>query len=213
MKLKDILEEGKSLLSKSKIEDAEYDATEILLNLLDMDMARFLFECEDDLEKKYGTSSISNLISDFDELINARAKHYPLQYILGETYFMGLRLNVDRDVLIPRADTEILVEKVMADNQDKNISILDMCTGSGCIASASCPKGIYGYWKSSNAPFCNGAHGSWTSNSSSSSGGNNNWYANNSYNTSNNSYSNNTWSNDNSWSGGGDSYSNGGGTW
>jgi len=88
-----------------------------------------------------------------------------------------------------------------------------MCTGSGCIASASCPKGIYGYWKSSNAPFCNGAHGSWTSNSSSSSGGNNNWYANNSYNTSNNSYSNNTWSNDNSWSGGGDSYSNGGGTW
>ena len=124
MKLKDILEEGKSLLSTSKIEDAEYDATEILLNLLDMDMARFLFECEDDLEKKYGTSSISNLISDFDELINARAKHYPLQYILGETYFMGLRFNVDRDVLIPRADTEILVEKVMADNQDKNISEL-----------------------------------------------------------------------------------------
>ena len=143
MKLRDILEEGKELLSKSKIEDAEYDATEILLNRLDMDMARFLFECEDDLEKKSGTSSISNLISNFDELINARAKHYPLQYILGESYFMGLRFNVDRDVLIPRADTEILVEKVMADNQDKNISILDMCTGSGCIAVSLSAVGNY----------------------------------------------------------------------
>ena len=143
MKLKDILEEGKSLLSKSKIEDAEYDATEILLNLLDMDMARFLFECEDDLEKKYDTSSISNLVNEFDELINARANHYPLQYILGETYFLGLRFNVDRDVLIPRADTETLVEKVMADNQDKNISILDMCTGSGCIAVSLSALGNY----------------------------------------------------------------------
>ena len=143
MKLRDILEEGKSALAKSKIEDAEYDATEILLNLLDMDMARFLFECEDDLEKLYDTSSISNLISDFDELINARAKHYPLQYILGETYFMGLRFNVDRDVLIPRADTEILVEKVMSDNPNKNISILDMCTGSGCIAVSLSALGNY----------------------------------------------------------------------
>lgn len=143
MKLRDILEEGKELLSKNKIEDADNDATEILLNLLDMDMARFIFELDDDLEKKYGTSSISNLISEFDELISARAKHYPLQYILGETYFMGLRFSVDRDVLIPRADTEVLVEKVMADNQDKNISILDMCTGSGCIAVSLSAVGNY----------------------------------------------------------------------
>ena len=143
MRLRDILEEGKNLLTKNKIEDAEHDATEILLNILDMDMARFLLECEDDLEKKYGTSSISNLISDFDELINARANHYPLQYILGETYFMGLRFNVDRDVLIPRSDTETLVEKVMSDNQDKNISILDMCTGSGCIAITLSAVGNY----------------------------------------------------------------------
>ena len=143
MRLRDILEEGKQLLSKSKIENAEYDATEILLNLLDMDMARFLFECDDDLEKKYDKTSISNLISEFDELINARASHYPLQYLLGETYFLGLRFNVDREVLIPRADTETLVEKVMQDNQDKNISILDMCTGSGCIAVSLAALGDY----------------------------------------------------------------------
>ena len=108
-----------------------------------MDMARFLFECEDDLENKYDRNSISNIISEFDELINARANHYPLQYILGESYFCGLRFNVNREVLIPRQDTETLVEKVIADNPDKNKYILDMCTGSGCIAVALAALGNY----------------------------------------------------------------------
>ena len=143
MKLRDILEEGRKALTKSKIEDADSDATEILLSLLDMDMARFLFECEDDLESKYDKNSISNIITEFDELINARANHFPLQYILGETYFCGLRFNVNREVLIPRQDTEVLVEKVMADNPDKNKYILDMCTGSGCIAVSLAALGNY----------------------------------------------------------------------
>lgn len=143
MKLRDILDEGKSLLKKNKIDDADYDATEILLNLLDMDMSRYLFECEDELEDKYDKRTISSIISNFDELISARASHFPLQYILGETYFCGLRFNIDRNVLIPRQDTEILVEKVMADNQDKNKFILDMCTGSGCIAVSLAALGDY----------------------------------------------------------------------
>ena len=143
MKLRDILEEGKIALSKSKIENSDGDALEILLSLLDMDMARFLFECEDDLEKKYNRNTISNIISEFDELISARANHFPLQYILGETYFCGLRFNVNREVLIPRQDTEVLVEKVISDNPDKNKFILDMCTGSGCIAVSLAALGNY----------------------------------------------------------------------
>ncbi len=143
MKLKDILEDGKATLKKNKISDPDYDATEILLNLLDMDMARFLFECEDDLEKRYDRATIKSIISDFDELINARASHYPLQYILGETYFCGLKFNVNREVLIPRQDTETLVEKVISDNPDKNKYILDMCTGSGCIAVSLAALGNY----------------------------------------------------------------------
>lgn len=143
MKLKDILNDGKKALAKKKIENAEYDATEILLNLLDMDMARFLFECEDDLELKYDKRTISNLISEFEELVNARASHFPLQYILGESYFCGLKFNVNQDVLIPRQDTETLVEKVIADNQDKNKFVLDMCTGSGCIAVSLAALGNY----------------------------------------------------------------------
>ena len=143
MKLKDILEEGKLTLKKSKIEDFDFDATEILLSLIDMDMARFLFECEDEMETKYDRSTISDIISEFDELINLRSNHFPLQYILGETYFCGLKFNVSREVLIPRQDTEILVEKVIADNPDKNKFILDMCTGSGCIAVSLAALGNY----------------------------------------------------------------------
>ena len=143
MKLRDILEEGKSVLKKNKIDDYEFDATEILLSLLDMDMSRYFLECEDELEDRYDTSSISKLISNFDELIAARASHFPLQYILGETYFCGLKFNVDRNVLIPRQDTEILVERVISDNPDKNKFVLDMCTGSGCIAISLANLGRY----------------------------------------------------------------------
>lgn len=143
MKLRDILNDGKEILIKNKIDNAEYDATEILLKLLDMDMSRFLFECDDDLEDKYNSSLIRDLIDEFDELIEARSKHYPLQYLIGETYFCGLKFEVDNTTLIPRQDTEVLVEKVIADNPDKNKFVLDLCTGSGCIAISLANLGNY----------------------------------------------------------------------
>lgn len=143
MKLRDILNDGKLALSKFNIEDAEYDATEILLNILDMDMASFLYECDNELEDRYDKRSISNLITEFDQLIDARCKHFPLQYILGETYFCGMKFLVNDSVLIPRSDTETLVEKVIFDNPDKNKFVLDLCTGSGCIAIALSNLGDY----------------------------------------------------------------------
>jgi release factor glutamine methyltransferase len=68
--------------------------------------------------------------------INRRAQHEPLQYILGETSFMGLRFNVDRRVLIPRPETEILVEHALklAREFKPPVHILDIGTGSGAIA-------------------------------------------------------------------------------
>lgn len=143
MNLRSLLKEAIAILEKSKIADAEHDAQEILLNLLDMDMARFLFECEDELEDRFDKLSIQNLITEYNELIGARASHFPLQYITGESYFCGLRFMTDQNVLIPRQDTEILVEKVLADNPDRNKFILDLCTGSGCIATALATLGDY----------------------------------------------------------------------
>lgn len=143
MTLKSILNDGIASLNKNKIDNAEFDAREILLNLLDMDLATFLF-CEDnDLEEKHNTHYISEIINNFDRLISYRSQHFPLQYILGETYFCGIKFNIREGVLIPRFDTEVLVEKVINDNQDKNKYVLDMCTGSGCIALSLAKLGGY----------------------------------------------------------------------
>jgi release factor glutamine methyltransferase len=61
-------------------------------------------------------------------------KGLPVQYIIGYTYFYNLKIKVNKDVLIPRFDTEVLVELVLFDNQDQSKKIVDVGTGSGCIA-------------------------------------------------------------------------------
>lgn len=68
----------------------------------------------------------------FEEYIEQRASHIPLQHILGKTWFYGYEYMVNSDVLIPRQDTEILVGEVIKVTRSGDY-ILDMCTGSGCI--------------------------------------------------------------------------------
>lgn len=70
------------------------------------------------------------------EIVSRLKKAEPVQYITGETYFYDCRLKVDKNVLIPRQETEELVEWVMSDNKLTNPKILDVGTGSGCIAIA-----------------------------------------------------------------------------
>lgn len=81
----------------------------------------------------HGSREISAEESErYCESIAQRQKRVPLQYITGTQEFMGLTFIVNRDVLVPRQDTEILVEEVMRNLHD-GMRILDMCTGSGCI--------------------------------------------------------------------------------
>lgn len=74
---------------------------------------------------------------EFEEILNRRISGEPFAYIVGYKEFMKLNFKVNSDVLVPREDTELLVEKVieLAEKKtEKKVKILDMCTGSGCIA-------------------------------------------------------------------------------
>jgi release factor glutamine methyltransferase len=76
-----------------------------------------------------------NKILQFKQLIYKRSKGEPTSYIVGFTEFMGLKIIVNKNVLIPRLETEILVEEALTIiNAKNNINVLDLCTGSGCIA-------------------------------------------------------------------------------
>lgn len=69
---------------------------------------------------------------EFEVLIKKRAERVPLQYITGEQEFMGMTFHVNSNVLIPRQDTETLVEEALKVVKP-GMKVLDMCTGSGCV--------------------------------------------------------------------------------
>ena len=71
-----------------------------------------------------------------EEIYTKLANHIPAQYIIGHAEFFGMQLKVDERVLIPRPETEELVELILAENPEVNIKVLDIGTGSGAIALA-----------------------------------------------------------------------------
>ncbi|MDU4467412.1 MAG: peptide chain release factor N(5)-glutamine methyltransferase [Streptococcus mitis] len=71
-----------------------------------------------------------------EEIYQQLAAHKPAQYIIGHVDFFGMQLKVDERVLIPRPETEELVEIILAENPETNLSVLDIGTGSGAIALA-----------------------------------------------------------------------------
>ena len=71
-----------------------------------------------------------------EEIYTKLANHIPAQYIIGHAEFFGLQLKVDERVLIPRPETEELVDLILTENPEKNLKVLDIGTGSGAIALA-----------------------------------------------------------------------------
>lgn len=115
---------GKEQLQKAGITEAELDARLLLEFICHTDRNALYAHGDQEIEDEK--------MQDFLQLIEKRAVHIPLQHLTGEQNFMGLDFLVNEHVLIPRQDTEILVEEIMRDLHD-GIRILDMCTGSGCI--------------------------------------------------------------------------------
>ncbi len=124
MKYRDLYNQGIEKLSSEKITDAKIDAR-LLLE----------YACKTDRNTLFlnGDMEVSEeQVQIYFELIEKRGKHIPLQHLTGEQDFMGLTFEVNENVLIPRQDTECLVEIVLKHLHD-GMKILDMCTGSGCI--------------------------------------------------------------------------------
>lgn len=115
---------GLKTLSESEIPDASLDARLLLEHVCQTNRHDLLVHGEQEVE--------AEKLEQYLSYIEQRSHRVPLQYITGQQEFMGLSFKVDHNVLIPRQDTEILVEEVLRILQDGN-SILDMCTGSGCI--------------------------------------------------------------------------------
>lgn len=119
-----VYKEGAARLGEAGIEEAELDARLLLEFVCGTDRNTLLAHGEREIStEEYGR---------YRELVGERAAHVPLQHLTGEQDFMGLTFQVNEDVLVPRQDTEVLVEEVMRHLHD-GMRILDLCTGSGCI--------------------------------------------------------------------------------
>lgn len=90
--------------------------------------------CRQDLFLEPDKSVSKEQAQKYLDAVSVRAEHIPLQYITGHQQFMDFEFIVNEDVLIPRPETELLVEQVVSYIKDDEIKVLDMCTGSGCIA-------------------------------------------------------------------------------
>lgn len=125
---RELLKEGISLLKSGGIADAPIDAELLLLHIIGKPRS-FLFLHGNDLCRAEDADR-------YADLIDRRRRGEPAQYITGCQEFMGLEFRVDPSVLIPRQDTETLVEKALeaAENMPGALRILDMCCGSGAIA-------------------------------------------------------------------------------
>ena len=124
MNLGEALEYGKSQLAEAGIEDASVDAWYLLEFVTGYDRMMYFLKVLEPLTKEQEEQ--------YREYISVRKSHIPLQHITGVQEFMGFEFCVNEHVLVPRQDTEVLVESVL-EVLKPGMSVVDMCTGSGCI--------------------------------------------------------------------------------
>ena len=163
----DVLNYGKKILKNAGIVEADLDAWYLFEQSFGISRAQYFLcarenivgstaqkiavqEQHGDLLESGNALECAELwlkekLSAYENALKKRAARIPLQQIIGQQEFMGLSFFVNEHVLIPRQDTETLVELVLQEQKDKDISILDMCTGSGCIAVSLKKLGGYAH--------------------------------------------------------------------
>ena len=163
----DVLNYGKKILKNAGIVEADLDAWYLFGQIFGISRAQYFLcareniagstaqkiavqEQHGDLLESGNALECAELwleekLSAYENALKKRAARIPLQQVIGQQEFMGLSFFVNEHVLIPRQDTETLVELVLQEQKDKDISILDMCTGSGCIAVSLKKLGGYAH--------------------------------------------------------------------
>lgn len=129
MTIKEVREKIQKRLKKSGIEDFEYEAWALLEWKLGIGRAEYFMDPDRVIPDEAW--------EDLNAVLREREQRVPLQYLMGSCEFMGYSFDVDERVLIPRQDTECLVElaveKIREREEEHTCRVLDLCTGSGCI--------------------------------------------------------------------------------
>ena len=124
MRVSELLKMGETHLIEAGIENAKGEAEQIFCAMKNYDRTQFFV--------KWSKEATDNEIESFMGLIEQRGTRVPLQQVIGSVEFMGYTFKVSEEVLIPRMDTEVLVEEALKVVSKKD-SVLDLCTGSGII--------------------------------------------------------------------------------
>ena len=124
MTIREVLINIRERLQNAGIEDFEYESWAFLDWKLHIDRAEFYMNPNGEVKEE--------LLAELESVLKQREQRVPLQYLMGECEFMGYDFYVDERVLIPRQDTETLVEEALKVVKP-GMKVLDLCTGSGCI--------------------------------------------------------------------------------
>jgi len=134
MTYREAIVSGEKSLCEAGIADARNDAWLLLTMACKIDHTYYYMHIDEEMPEE--------LQHEFEVLIKKRAERVPLQHITGEQEFMGMTFHVNSNVLIPRQDTETLVEEALKVVKP-GMKVLDMCTGSGCVL-ISILKNVHG---------------------------------------------------------------------
>ncbi len=134
-----LYEEGVKRLEAAHIDEAEVDCFILFSECFGLSRATYFFKKEEEIPV-----GDADKIETYFEWLKRREGHEPVQYIIGNQEFCGLTFKVTPDVLIPRLDTEVLVDEVLK-REPGAVSVLDLCTGSGCILISLMKLGSFKY--------------------------------------------------------------------
>ena len=126
MNIQNAIRKGKMILSEKKIKTAELDSEILMSKAINKEKKFLILNFNNEIPKEN--------LNIFNDLVNQRSKGKPIAYLLKKKEFWKNEFVVDRNVLIPRPDTEILVEQALELTKNKNkLNLLDVGVGSGCI--------------------------------------------------------------------------------